>query len=388
VWTSNAVRRRADPGNWFALKRTWPKSGSAEEQSNALAGFHADHVMFVLDESGGIPQGVMVTAEAVLSTEGSEAKVIQSGNPTHTTGPLHRACTIDRALWELVEITGDPDRPDRSPRIKLDWAREQIASYGRDNPWVMVNVLGQFPPASINALLGVEQVNEAMRRHLRIDSYEWAQKRIGIDVARFGDDRTVLFPRQGLASWRPVIMRNAKTTEIAARAMVAGNKWGKGGEFPQLYIDDTGHWGHGVLDNLTTAGYPAFGINYAGKAIDPRYRNRRAEFWMLGAQAIIDGAALPPVPEMVAELTEPTYTFINGVFVLEDKDQIKARLQRSPDLADAYMQTYAFPDVPGELMSRLSGRNQVLQDGDPYRRQASYEEAERVLQDGNPFDVR
>ena len=109
---------------------------------------------------------------------------------------------------------------------------------------------------------------------------------------------------------------------------------------------------------------------------------------MLGAQAIIDGAALPPVPEMVAELTEPTYTFINGVFVLEDKDQIKARLQRSPDLADAYMQTYAFPDVPGELMSRLSGRNQVLQDGDPYRRQASYEEAERVLQDGNPFDVR
>jgi hypothetical protein len=101
-----------------------------------------------------------------------------------------------------VTITGDPDDPKRSPNISLDYARQQIASYGRENPWVMVNVLGQFPPSSINALLGVEDVEAAMKRHLLRHQYDWAQKRLGIDVARFGDDRTIIFPRQGLASFR------------------------------------------------------------------------------------------------------------------------------------------------------------------------------------------
>jgi hypothetical protein len=189
-WTATKVVHRQWPATWFAVARTWPKSGSAEEQSNALAGIHADYVMFVLDESGGIPQSVMVTAEAVLAS-GIESKVVQAGNPTHTSGPLYRACTVDRALWYVVTITGDPDDPKRSPRISLTLAREQIASYGRDNPWVMVNVLGEFPPTSINALLGVEDVNRAMARHLRLDEFQHMQRRIGVDVARFARENGI-----------------------------------------------------------------------------------------------------------------------------------------------------------------------------------------------------
>jgi phage terminase large subunit len=120
TWTKSQVVRKGNE-NWFAVKRTWPKSGD-QQQADALAGLHADDVMFVLDESGGIPQAVMVTAEAVLSTYviGHRAVVIQAGNPTHTTGPLYRACTIDKHLWALIRITGDPDDPDRSPRISLE----------------------------------------------------------------------------------------------------------------------------------------------------------------------------------------------------------------------------------------------------------------------------
>jgi hypothetical protein len=351
LWMKTRIEYREAPANWYASARTWPKTGNPEEQANALAGLHADHVLFVLDESGGIPQGVMATAEAVLAT-GTECKVVQAGNPTHTTGPLHRACTIDRHLWHIVQITGDPDNPKRSPRIKLDWARQQIASYGRDNPWVMVNVLGEFPPTSINALLGIEDVERAMARHLRLDEYDYAQKRLGVDVARFGDDRTVIFPRQGLAAWRPIVMRGARTTDIAARVMTAQQRWGA----ELVLVDDTGHWGHGVIDNLVVAGIPVVPVVYSGKAIDPRYRNRRAEFWIKGAEAIKAGAALPRnLPELVGELTEPTYTFLNGVFVLEDKDQIKERLGRSPDLADAYMQTYALPDLPANLVAQQRG---------------------------------
>lgn len=363
-WTKTRVEHKAHGSTWFAVARTWPKSGNAEEQANALAGLHGDYCMFVLDESGGIPQAVMVTAEAVLAS-GIETKVIQAGNPTHTTGPLYRACTVDRALWYVITITGDPDDPKRSPRIKLEWAREQIASYGRDNPWVMVNVLGQFPPSSINALLGVEEVEAAMKRAPREDAYVWAQKRLGVDVARFGDDRTVIFPRQGLMSWKPVIMRNARTTDIAARVMLAENRFGNGGEV-LTFVDDTGHWGHGVIDNLIAAGRTPIGLNYSGKAIDPRYKNRRVEFWLKGAEAIRNGAALPMLPEMVPELTEPTYTFVNGVFVLEEKDQVKARIGKSPDLADAYMETYALEEMPGEVIERVRGRQTARRDADPY----------------------
>ena len=360
-WTSTRINRQGDP-NWFATKRTWPKSGNAEQQADALAGLHADHVMFVLDESGGIPQAVMVTAEAVLANEGVEGKVVQAGNPTHTTGPLYRACTIDRHLWEVVTITGDPDNPMRSPRISKQWANEQIASYGRDNPWVIVNVLGEFPPASINALLGAEDVERAMRRHLRPDSYQWAEKRLGVDVARFGDDRTVLFPRQGLRSWNPVTMRGARTTDITARIIRASTNWSP----DIILIDDTGHWGHGVIDQLHAAKYNPMGVNYSGKAADPRYANKRVEMWLKGTQAIKDGAQLPYIPEMVGELTEPTYTFHGGTFVLEPKDEIKKRLGKSPDLADAYMTTYALPERPGHEIMDVLDTAHAETEFDPY----------------------
>jgi hypothetical protein len=312
---------------------------------------------------------------------GIETKVVQAGNPTHTSGPLYVACTSQRHLWFIVTINGDPMDPRRSPRIKVEWAQQQIDSYGRDNPWVMVNVLGEFPPSSINALLGVEEVERAMKRHLRPDAYNWAQKRLGVDVARFGDDRTVIFPRQGLAAFKPIIMRNERTTDIAARVMVAKKRWGSELEL----IDDTGHWGHGVIDNLVSAGIPAIGIQYHGKALNPRYKNRRAEMWIKGAEAIRGGAALPNIPEMVGELTEPTYTFVNGVFQLEDKDQIKERLGRSPDLADAYFLTYALEVMPGEVIERLQRQTRARRDEDPYAT-PDRDAIARAERDRDPFN--
>ncbi len=365
-WTKTRVSYRADPNNWFAVARSWPKTADPEKQADSLAGVHADHVMAVGDESGGYPQAVMTTLEAVLSSC-VEGKVIQGGNPTHTTGPLHRACTIDRALWHVVTITGDPDSPKRSSRISLEWARQQIKSYGRDNPWVMVNVLGEFPPASINSLLGVEEVQRAMGLHLSIDRYEWAEKRIGVDVARFGDDRTVLFPRQGRAGFRPQVLRGLRTTAIAGRVMMgAAAWWGNDPEPGLIFVDDTGHWGHGVIDALADRRVPHEAVVYHARALDPRYKNRRAEMWIQGSKAIKNGAALPPIDELIGELTEPTYTFVNGVFQLEDKDLIKARLGRSPDLADAYMQTYALPDKPNNVHDRLGTRPALRHEFDPY----------------------
>ncbi len=362
-WKKERISARDHPETWFFSKRTWPKSGDKTQQANTLAGLHADYLLFVLDESGGIPDSVMAAAEGGLAV-GKWGKIIQAGNPTHNEGPLYRACTIERHMWHVIRISGDPDDLNRSSRINVLWAKEQIEKYGRDNPWVLVNVFGEFPPASINALLGPDEVQAAMNRHLREDQYDFAQKRLGIDVARFGDDRTVIFPRQGLAAFNPVEMRGVRTTDIAARVMKAKTTWGSEMEF----IDDTGHWGHGVIDNLIAAGYSPMGIQFHGQSIDPRYKNRRAEMWIEMAEWIKRGGCLPNIPELVGELTVPTYTFVNGKFMIEDKDLIKQRLGRSPDLADALCLTFALPEMPSDrgLPEPLRRSNKFISDYNPF----------------------
>jgi phage terminase large subunit len=344
-WTATRIRARDHRETWFFDLRTWAKNADPQQQADTLAGLHAKFLLFVLDESGGIPSAVMATAEAGLANEHlGWAKIVQAGNPTHLEGPLWDACSTHRHLWYMVEITSDPDDPERTPRVSPEWARQQIEMYGRENPWVMVNVFGKFPPSSLNALLGPDDVNAAFRRYSALSAhlYSHMQKRLGVDVARFGDDRSVLFPRQGLAAFRPVIIRHQRTTAIAARIILAKRNWG----WEQAFVDDTGHWGHGVIDNLLTAGVPAIPVVFSSPAIDPRYNNRRTEMWIEMAEWIKRGGAIPQIPELVAELTTPTYTFNKGKFVLEEKDMIKERLGRSPDLADGLALTFAIPDMP------------------------------------------
>ena len=164
-----------------------------------------------MHETGGTPDAVGATADAIFSGT-IEAHVVQAGNPTHLEGPLYRACTSGAHMWKTYSITGDPDSPKRSPRVSIEWARDQIKTYGADNPWVLVNVFGQFPPASINALLGIEDVEAAMGRHIPEGSYSSFAKVLGCDVARSGDDSSVIFPRQGPVAFTPQVLRNASET--------------------------------------------------------------------------------------------------------------------------------------------------------------------------------
>ena len=361
-WNQQSIVQRTFPATWWARARQWSKSADTQQQSDTLAGLHADYTMFLIDEAGGVPMAIAVTAQAALAS-GRECKLVIGGNPTHTTGPLYSAAVTHRAHWATFRINGDPKNPRRSSRVDLEWAKQQIQQHGRDNPWVQVNVLGEFPAASINALLGVEEVEAAMRRKVRADAYDWSQKRLGVDVARFGDDRSVIFPRQGLASFLPIVVRHQRTTDIAARVARAIGDW----RAELVLVDDTGHWGHGVIDNLMAAGYDALPVVFSDPALEPRYRNRRAECWLLMAEWVKKGGMLPNVPELVAELAEPTYTFVGGKFLLEEKDQVKKRLGRSPDLADALALTFAMPEMPA-AMSRLRQQSigKVLTDFNPF----------------------
>lgn len=341
------------------------------QQADTLAGLHADYLMFILDEVGGIPDAIMATAEAGLST-GIETKILMAGNPTNTSGPLYRACTTEKGLWHVTEITGDPDDPKRSPRISIEWANQQIEKYGKDNPWVLVNVFGKFPPSSINTLIGPEEVKEAMKRNHKEDIYNWAQKRLGIDVSRFGDDRTVIFPRQGLMAFHPDVMRHQRdspvSVDIASRVIIKKKMWKSEIEI----FDDTVGWAHGAIDNMRASGFSPQPVAFHTPAYNPRYKNRRAEMWFLMIEWIKNGGALPNIPELVGELTTPTYIFNNGKFQIEDKDQVKERLMRSPDLADALALTFALPDMASEddnmmnIRKFFGSENKVKHEWNPY----------------------
>jgi len=349
TWTKQRIFANDHPETWFLSARGYSKTADMDAIGRTLSGLHSLFPFYLIDESGDIPPNMLRSAEQGL-TSCEDGVILTAGNTTSHEGLLYFACSTVRDQWFVVSITADPDDPKRTPRVDKEWARQQIELYGRDNPWVQAFILGQFPAASINAILSVEEVEAAMKRVVKPDQYEWSQKRLGIDVARFGDDRSVIFPRQGLKAFRPVVMRHQRTTDIAARVAAAKAKWGSEVEL----IDDTGHWGHGVIDNLLAAGQSPIGIQFHAPAINQRYKNRRAEMWLEMAEWIRRGGGLPNIPELIPELTSPTYTFLNGKFVLEDKDLVKQRIGRSPDLGDGLALTFALPDQPNSLNTQLA----------------------------------
>lgn len=349
-WTTTRVFSKQHPETWWASARTWPKTGDATAQANTLAGLHSDFIMFVIDESGGVPDAVMVSAEAALSSC-KEGHIVQAGNPTHLTGPLYRASKsrlgIDQdGKWHYVEITGDPDDPKRAPRIKIKWALEQIATYGRDNPWVMVNVFGRFPPSSINALIGEEEVRAAMKREYRSHQIGSLAKIMGIDVARQGDDASVIARRHG-PQFMP-LKRYRNVPDGPTGASIANREW-NAFEADACFVDATGGLGFTWIDSLAILGKSAIAVQFSGKSSsDQRYFNKRAEMYFLFVEAIKNGAALPAYElegskELMRALVNTTYSFKNDKMILIEKDIVKATIGFSPDEADACALTYAEP---------------------------------------------
>ena len=340
------ISLRERPETWWMSARTWNRSADRAQQGSTLAGLHADYILFLLDESGGIPDAVMATAEAALSSC-KEGHIVQAGNPTHLEGPLYRACTSERRLWYVVEISADPDDSRRSSRVSAEWARVQIEKYGRDNPWVLVNVFGRFPPQSFNTLIGPDACSAATKLVYPDGELARAPKILGVDVARFGDDASVIFPRWGLRAETPMVFRHIDGKQGAGAVGRKAADWGA----HAIFVDDTGGWGASWIDQLRVMNHNPIPVGFASSPIDPRYDNKRTEMYFEAIDWIRRGGALPPegtdgVTELIAALSRTTYSFRGDRLLLEPKDQVKLRLGYSPDDADAFALTFAQPVVP------------------------------------------
>lgn len=327
TWTQSRIFAKDHPNTWFMSARSFPKSANAEEIGRTLSGLHSKFVLYLIDESGDIPVSIIKSAEQGLSTGPVFGKIVQAGNPTSHSGMLYAAATKLRSNWHVIRITGDPDDPKRSPRISIEWARDQIRLFGRNNPWVKSFILGEFPDSAVNTLLTMTDVEKSVEKGLRLEHYSFAQKRMGVDVARSGSDKTVIFPRQGLRVFKPVVMMGAKTDEIAARILHARQKW----VCDQIFVDGTGGFGAGVVDFLKSSGTHAHEIHFSGKPIDSQFLNKRSEIWFNMAESIKSGLSIPDDPELIRELVSVQYTIVNGKLQLEPKEYVKKRLGYSPD---------------------------------------------------------
>lgn len=347
TWQKTRIESKSQPETWWCSARSWAKAASKEQQANSLAGLHSPYILFILDESGAMPEGILANAENALSTC-IEGHIIQAGNPTHLDGPLYRAYKDSQKInpsWKVVRVSGDPDDPKRSKLVKVEWARKQVADYGRENSWVRVNVFGEFPDASLNALIGIDEVEAAMKRYYREGDISNMARIMSIDVARQGDDSSVIARRQGLQMFPFLRYRNLTGIQGAS---IANRVWQEF-DCDACFVDATGGFGFTWVDQLTVLGRSPIAIGFADEAKDSgRYYNRRAEMAFNFVEWIKAGGALPPAETEGSEqlkeaLVATTYTFKGDRLILEPKDQVKAKLGYSPDEFDAAMLSHAEP---------------------------------------------
>lgn len=348
TWQKTRIFANDHPETWWMSARQWSKSASVEEQGRTLAGLHSDYILFVLDESSGMPDAILGEAEAALSSC-KEGHIVQAGNPSINEGPLYRAAKTDRKKWYVTEITGDPNDPNRSPRVSIEWAKDMIEKYGIDNPWVLINVFGKFAPSSINALISDEEVKEAMARYYRPQDYSQHARILSCDVAREGSDSSVVFSRQGLQVFVPDQYRNIDGTQ---GANIVARKW-REWDADACFIDNTGGFGSSWIDNLNRLGFAPIPVHFNAKSPNPRYYNIRTQMAFECIEWVKNGGALPDIPELLQAMTKTTYTFKGDKVIIEPKELIKVKLGYSPDHFDSLMLGWAAPVTRGDAKKNV-----------------------------------
>lgn len=220
--------------------------------------------------------------------------------------------------------------PDEVARLKRDMAE---TSFARE-------YLCDFSAAGDDQLISLAEVMAAADRHLREDQYTFAPRVLGVDPARFGDDRSVIMARQGLKASRPEVYRGIDNMTLADRVAGYIERWK-----PDAVFIDAGNGG-GVIDRLRQIGHRVIEVNFGGRPNSPRFVNKRSEMWFDMRDWIAGGGAIPDIMELKQELATPTYRFdVADRIVLESKDDIRKRLPSagSPDVADALALTFAYP---------------------------------------------
>lgn len=345
--------------DWYALGFK-----SEDTAADRFQGFHAENALVVIDEAAGVDDRVYEALDAVMTSEA--ARMLLIGNPTNPVGEFNAAFSSNRALYNTITITAD-DTPNikagrtvRPYLITQAWIDDAIEKHGVDSPYVQARVHAQFPAISDRNLIPLAWIEAANARVIeeKTGTYE-----AGLDVARMGDDQTALCIRCGPTPILETFWSGLDTMETVGRVRNVLS------DFPPMHalkVDVIGI-GAGVADRLREAGYPVVEVNVARASSDPeKWPNLRHELWWEFRELFRTGGIAGPIDDVtMGQIAAPRYRYDSRHThpIVESKDEMKKRGQRSPDRAEAMMlafltppdRTGDFDEVPEHVASVLAG---------------------------------
>ena len=318
----------------------------SERNTEAFAGLHnkGKRILLIFDEASAIHDLIWEVSEGALTDSDTEILWCCFGNPTQNIGRFRECFGKFKHRWVSRQI--DSRTVKMTNKVQL---QKWVDDYGEDSDFVRVRVRGVFPSSSSNALIGPEEVEAAMARSYKGDEFDFAATIYGVDIARQGDDSSVVIKRQGKTAFKPKQMRIPDTMLVAQQVSIM---WGEDNP-DAVFVDATGGYGVGVVDALRQVGRDPIEVYFSGKSNDPRYFNKRSEMYFEMAKWIKAGGSLPDDKDLAEELCAATYSFQGDKFRLDDKDDIKKTIGRSPDIADALALTFAQPVVKKPLFGRV-----------------------------------
>lgn len=351
----------------------------SERNTEAFAGLHNQgrRLLVVMDEASAIPDTIHEVTEGALTDADAQIIWLMCGNPTRNKGRFRDAFPGGRFAHRWRTLRVDSREVSFTNKVQIQaW----IDDYGEDSDFVRIRVKGTFPRVDAESFIDMITATTAVDRTvvpLLTDAII-----VGVDVGRFGDDPSVLYPRRGRDGnfYKPVLLQGYDTMQTAAKVSQV---------YAELSADlcmvDGGGVGGGVVDRLRQLRVPVyevqFGANPDGTNLyNPmaKYRNKRSEIWGEMRDWLKEGA-IPDfkIPQLngdiltlVEELTGPTYGLNDQEEIqLERKRDMRRRGVPSPNVADALACTFAIPVAgkrrPDDFLDTSSKPNQY-DDYDPY----------------------
>ena len=334
---ADRIELAADPANAFGVART-----ARREQPEALQGFHSENVLFVIDEGSGIDEKIFEVARGAMSTEGSITVI--TGNPTRTSGFFHNAFHKMKARWWTKTVSCFD-----STRVDSEYPKEIADDYGIDSNVYRVRVLGLPPKEDEDAVISRYLAEMSQGREVQQTGPEvW-----GVDVSRFGNDRSALCKRRGNVVTEPVKWwRQKDNVQLAA---LINEEYEAAPVKPAEICVDVIGVGSGVYDILaTTHRLPVKAVNVGERPAihDDKYERLRDELWFkmkewfasykVAIPKSSDAEIQRELDDFLDELTGVKYKFnASGKIKVESKAEMKSRGMKSPDLAEAFLMTFA-----------------------------------------------
>ncbi|MEM8973964.1 MAG: terminase [Pseudomonadota bacterium] len=339
-WSATKFALKSDPDTWFISAVPW-----SEHNSEAFAGLHAEHVIVIFDEASAVADAIWEVAEGAMTTPG--AMWIAFGNPTKNTGRFRECFGRFRHRWKTRQIDSRTAKMANKKQIQA-W----VDDYGEDHDFVRVRVRGEFPNQAVTQFIPNDAVDNAVAREE--DEHTILSPRVmGIDVARFGDDQSVILLREGNKISLIRRYRGLPIDQFSQHCAVAINEY----KPDAIFVDGIGVGG-GVVDILRAGQFKIDDVVSSASPLDPKvYANLRAEMWGKMRDWILQYAILPDDRELRDDLVNIEYGYNNhGAILLERKEDLKKRGLASPDIADALAMTFARPVASHEAQEMLTRR--------------------------------